>query len=130
MGQFDIDYKPKLAIKAQALTNFLLEFSLHVNVTGQEEPDITMEEHVEENNCAPCWTIYVDGAVNSNGAGAGIELVSREGHHIHSSTHFDIKATNNDVEYEALIVELKLALEMKVGNLRVFSDSMLLIWHI
>lgn len=101
-----------------------------MEVTGQEEPREFQKEQVEDDNCAPWCTFYVDGAVNSNGAVAGIELVSPEGHRLHSSIHFDFRATNNDAEYEALISGLKLALEMKVENIRVFSDSMLVVWQI
>ena len=74
--------------------------------------------------------MYVDGAVNRIEAGAGIVLVSPEGHKLQSSIHFNFKATNNDAEYEALIAGLKLALEMKVENMNVYSDSMLVVWHI
>ncbi|KAL8107516.1 hypothetical protein AgCh_024069 [Apium graveolens] len=42
-----------------------------------------------------------------------------------SSIHFTWKDTNNDAEYEALISGLELALEMKIANLIVRSDSML-----
>ena len=36
---------------------------------------------------------------------------------------FRFKASNNEVEYEALIAGLKLAKEMKVESLEIFSDS-------
>ncbi|KAK1399685.1 hypothetical protein POM88_009548 [Heracleum sosnowskyi] len=130
LGQFDIEYKPRTAIKGQVLADFLLEFPPSFEVKGDEciaEP--TAPEEIAE-NCSPWWTLYVDGAVNGNGAGAGIVLISPEGHKLQSSIHFAFYATNNDAEYEALIAGLKLALEMKVENLTVFSDSMLVVWHI
>ncbi|KAK1404815.1 hypothetical protein POM88_004420 [Heracleum sosnowskyi] len=71
--------------------------------------------------------MYVDGAVNNNGAGAGIVLTSPEGHLLMSVIHFKFVVTNNEAEYEALINGLKLALEMNVKNLVVFSDSKLVI---
>lgn len=58
------------------------------------------------------------------GAGAGIIFVSLEEHHLMSALHFAWQATNNDAEYEASINGLKLALEMKITNLIVRSDSM------
>ncbi|XP_074351418.1 uncharacterized protein LOC141690525 [Apium graveolens] len=81
-------------------------------------------------NSSPWWTLYFDRAVNGNGAGSGIVLVSPKGHKLQSSIHFGFKTTNNDAKYEALIAGLKLALEMKVENLNVFSDSMPVIGHI
>lgn len=48
----------------------------------------------------------MDGAVNSKGVGAGIVLVSPLGHNLMSAIHFMFQATNNDVNFEALIVGL------------------------
>lgn len=63
--------------------------------------------------------------MNTNGTGVGIKLINTKGHRIHSSVQFAFKATNNNTEYEALFAGLKLALEMKIENLRVFSDFIL-----
>ena len=52
-------------------------------------------------------------------------LNSPEGHKIHYALHFGFQASNNKTEYEALIAELKLAKELKVNNLKVYSDSQL-----
>ena len=43
---------------------------------------------------------------------------------------FGFKASNNEAEYEALIVGLKLAKEMKVESLDIFSDSQLVVCQI
>ncbi|XP_074346264.1 uncharacterized protein LOC141685038 [Apium graveolens] len=64
------------------------------------------------------------------GAGVGIDLISPEAHKIRRATHLAFHATNNDTEYEALINDLELALEMKVENLNVFSDSMIVVYQI
>ena len=132
LSQFDVDYKPRGALKGQALADFILEFP------PQSEEDsralIVIPEMVEpledRQNCASWWTLYVDGAVNNEGAGAGIELITPEGHKLSSAIHFTFKTTNNEAEYEALIIGLKLALEMKVENLNVYSDSMLVTGHL
>lgn len=66
LGQFDIEYKPKTTIKTQDLADFLIEFPPRMEVTGQEEPKQSLKEQVEDDNCSPCWTLYVDGAVDNN----------------------------------------------------------------
>ncbi|XP_074355338.1 uncharacterized protein LOC141694879 [Apium graveolens] len=99
LGQFDLEYMPRTTIKGQALANFLLEFD--------SESD--------------------DGAVNNGGAGAGIVLVSLEGHHVISVIHFKFYATNNNAEYEALINGLKITLEMGVQNMIAKSYSELVV---
>ena len=43
---------------------------------------------------------------------------------------FGFKASNNEVEYEALIAGLKLAKEMKVGSLDIFNNSQLVLCQI
>ncbi|XP_073112115.1 uncharacterized protein [Elaeis guineensis] len=43
---------------------------------------------------------------------------------------FDFKASNNQAKYEALIAGLKLALELGVDRLKVFSDSQLIVGQI
>lgn len=78
-------------------------------------------------NCALWWTLHVDGEVNARRAGVLIELIHPEGHHLQSSIHSTFKATHDDAEYEALVIGLKLVLEIKVENLNVFSDSILVV---
>ena len=43
---------------------------------------------------------------------------------------FGFKASNNEAEYEALIVGLELAKEMKVESLDIFNDSQLVVCQI
>ena len=72
----------------------------------------------------------MDGSSNDGGSGASLILVSPEGHRIHYALRFGFKASNNEVEYEALIEELELAKEMKVKSLDIFSDSQLIVCQI
>ena len=64
----------------------------------------------------------MDGASNDTGFGASMMLISPEGHKIHCAICFGYKASNNEVDYEALIVALCLARELKVCNVKIFSD--------
>ncbi|XP_017221317.1 uncharacterized protein LOC108198046 [Daucus carota subsp. sativus] len=125
LGQFDLDYKPRVTIKGQALADFLLEFEddtqewAIVPYSAVVEP---IDGLLVEDDA--WWNLHVDGAVNSDGAGVGIVLVSPGGCRLLSAIHLGFPATNNDVEYEALINGLSLAIEMKARNLIVYSDSM------
>ncbi|XP_074336436.1 uncharacterized protein LOC141673582 [Apium graveolens] len=132
LNQFDVEYKPRGALKGQTLANFILEFP-----PQSEEDSVALiaipgvvEPFNDQQNYAPWWALSVDGAVNNEGSGARIELITPEGHKLRSAIHFTFKATNNDIEYDALIIGLKLALEMRVENLNVYSDSMLVTHHI
>ena len=49
---------------------------------------------------------------------------------MHSTLRFDFQASNNEAEYEALIAGLKLAKEMKVESLKIYSDSQLIVYQV
>ncbi|XP_063942623.1 uncharacterized protein LOC108203423 [Daucus carota subsp. sativus] len=131
LGQFDLEYKPRATIKGQALADFLLEFEDDT----QEWAIVPYSPNVEPINGLlveddTWWNFHVDGAVNSDGAGVGIVLVSPGGCRLLSVIHLGFPATNNDAEYEALINGLSLSMEMKARNLIVYSDSMLVVHQV
>lgn len=71
------------------------------------------------------WTLSVDGASNVKGSGAGIVLEGPDGLLLEQSLHFGFKASNNQVEYEAMIAWMNLAKEMGACELKIKSDSQL-----
>ena len=72
----------------------------------------------------------MDESSNDGGSGASLILISPEGQRIYCALRFRFKASNNEAEYEALITGLKLAKEMKVESLEIFSDSQLVVCQI
>ncbi|GAA0158212.1 hypothetical protein LIER_15299 [Lithospermum erythrorhizon] len=62
LSEFDISYEPRASIKAQALTDFIVECTARPpqRVSGPEE---------SRSELAPEWTLYVDGVKNINGSG-------------------------------------------------------------
>ena len=54
----------------------------------------------------------MDDASNDTGSGASMMLISPEGHKIHCTIYFEFKASNNEVENEALIAGLGFACEL------------------
>ena len=62
------------------------------------------------------------------GSGASLILISPEGHRMHSSLRFSFQASNNEAEYEALIIGLNLSKEMKVESLEIYSDTQLVMY--
>ncbi|XP_072056383.1 uncharacterized protein [Arachis hypogaea] len=107
LSEFDISYQSRGSPKAQALADFISEF------TNAVEPE--------------SWELYVDGASNDNGCGAGIPLRDKKGVYAEQSIKFMFQATNNQAEYEALLSGLKLAKEIQVPNLQVYCDSLLVV---
>ncbi|XP_058180122.1 uncharacterized protein LOC131298666 [Rhododendron vialii] len=76
------------------------------------------------------WRMTVDGAFNVHGADAGIVLVSLSGTVHESVVSIGYPATNNEVEYEALIAGLQLALRLDADSVHIFCDSQLIVGHL
>ena len=68
-----------------------------------------------------------DGAKSRHGAGAGIVLISPGGEEIIYSFRLEFDCTNNVAEYEALLLRLELAGDMKIKCLSVIRDSDLVV---
>ena len=69
----------------------------------------------------------MDDASNDTGSRAGIMLINSKGHKIHYAIRFRFKVSNNNAEYEALIVGLRLAHKLQVRNVKIYSDSQLVV---
>jgi hypothetical protein len=65
LGALTIDFKPRTAIKSQALIDFMEEWRENQLPTPTERP-----EH---------WVMYFDGSLNHEGAGAGVLLITPTG---------------------------------------------------
>ncbi|KAI3468832.1 hypothetical protein Pfo_025495 [Paulownia fortunei] len=111
MSEYDIDYQSRVAIKAQALTDFLQE--------------MTPTDEVPE-----AWLLHVDGSATISDCGASIVLTGPEGEELEFAVRFEFKTSNNEAEYEALVRGLKMALELGVKQLSIFSDSRLVMQQV
>ena len=119
LSEFDIRYKPKTAIKGQVLADFVMEFT-------STEP----AENAQTETNLSIWKLSVDGASNAQGSRAGLILTSPEGIDIEYALRFGFHASNNEAEYEAVIVGLNLANSLEVDQLEVYSDSQLVVRQI
>ncbi|GKV37979.1 hypothetical protein SLEP1_g45937 [Rubroshorea leprosula] len=116
LSEYDLKFQPCTTIKGQAVADFLVEC---ISATKEEKAP----EH-------PVWVLYVDGAANIEGSGAGAVLVGPDGFKSEHALRFKFQTTNNVAEYEALIYGLKLASELKVQSIQVFSDSQLVVGQV
>ena len=60
----------------------------------------------------PTWEVYVDVASNQKGSRVGLILMSPEKVVIEKSLKLDFSATNNEAEYEALLVGMAMVQRM------------------
>ncbi|XP_072078184.1 uncharacterized protein [Arachis hypogaea] len=76
------------------------------------------------------WELHVHGASSRGGSGAGIILKEGDKVVAEQSLQFHFSASNNQAEYEALIVGLKLALNLQAKILTAHCDSLLVVQQI
>ena len=119
LSEFDIRYRPKIAIKGQVLAYFVMEFT----------PAETAKDAQTTTNFSS-WKLSVDGVSNAQGSGAGLILTSPEGIDIEYALRFGFRTSNNEAEYEAVIAGLNLAHSLEVDQLEVYSDSQLVVRQI
>ena len=74
--------------------------------------------------------MYVDGASNQKGSGVGLVLISPEKIIIEKSLRLDFSATNNEAEYEALLMGMAMIQRMNGKSVKVFSDSRLVVGQV
>jgi len=110
LSEFNIRYEPHDPIKAQCLLDFVNNL-----------------QHTPEENL---WTLYVGGSSNPKGTGAGIILEGPNDILIEKSLHFAFKTSNNQAEYEAILVGLSLAHKVGVKTLMCKTHSKLTVGYL
>jgi hypothetical protein len=118
LSEFDINYRPQTVIKAQALANFIVEFT-----SKDDEPTKDVEQTSK-------WTANIDGSSIKNVGGIGIILKSPEGDIIKQAVRLQYSTTNNEAEYEALLTRLKMAKILGAAELDMLSDSQLVVGQV
>ncbi|XP_022883401.1 uncharacterized protein LOC111400207 [Olea europaea var. sylvestris] len=120
LGKFDIEFKPRPSIKAQALANFIAELT-----PRPRGPDSS------SSSTTGMWQIFVDRASNSSGSGAGVIIISPDMLiNIQCAFRFEFEATNTEAEYEAVIIAMELAINLELENIKIYSDSELVVGQI
>ena len=114
LSEYGIQYKPRLSKEGQVLANFIAKIP---------QPDTCPDK-------TGWWTLCIDGASRQTGVGIGLQLTSPTGERIDQAVWLGFSTTNNELEYEAMIAGLQLALSMGVDSLSVQSDSQLVVEHV
>ncbi|VFQ82927.1 unnamed protein product [Cuscuta campestris] len=110
-----IEMKPRTAIKAQALADFMVE------CTARDNNLIPTEEQGE------WWTLSTDASSAEKACGGGVVIQSPEGFRSYHAIKFQFRVSNNEAEYEALLSGLRLILNLKAEYVRIRCDSRLVV---
>ena len=76
------------------------------------------------------WEVFVDGASNAMGVGAGIVIITPDGIRLEHSFRLGFKASNNETEYEALLAGLRTVLHLGAKDVEIYSDSRLVVYQV
>ncbi|XP_058208205.1 uncharacterized protein LOC131321220 [Rhododendron vialii] len=118
--EYDLQYVPQKAVKGQVLADFVAN---HPNMLMEKDE---FEIHMIE---MKPWKLSFDGSKTDRGVGAGIVFTFPKGEFLQFSFQLDESRilTNNQAEYEALIIGLEIAKELNIRYLNVMGDSQLVI---
>ncbi|GMH08560.1 hypothetical protein Nepgr_010400 [Nepenthes gracilis] len=110
LGEFDVEFRPRPALKGQALTKFIVEAATPTlddngNLRSMRDLDILV------------WTMSVDRSSTQAGSGAGVVLKTPDSVKITYSVALTFSATNNVAEYEAILAGFRLAKECSAKTL-------------
>ncbi|GKV43324.1 hypothetical protein SLEP1_g50628 [Rubroshorea leprosula] len=109
------------AVKGQALADFLADHPC-LDVEADEEKGINLFLI----SLVP-WKLIFYGSSTETMAGAGVVVISPSGLKTQMSFQLDFDCTNNQAEYEALIIGLEMLVELKVSMVEVIGDSQLVL---
>ncbi|XP_077228372.1 uncharacterized protein LOC143861320 [Tasmannia lanceolata] len=146
LSEFDIQYVPRPAIKAQVLADFVAECTIPQQTADSEAVQpLAMEKSVTEEFIAEgtdteishspakqgsttdalIWEVHVDGSSNKSGCGAGLILTGPDDFTADYALRFGFRASNNEAEYEALLAGMSLTIQTGARKLKAYCDSQL-----
>ena len=131
LGAFDIKYMPCTSLKGQVLTDLVAEFT---KPKVEELPSVgDMDEKLVgmiSQYRLPTWEVYVNGASNQKGLRVGLVLISPKKVVIEKFLRLDFSATNNETEYEALLVGMAMVQRIGGKSIKLFSDLRLVVGQV
>ncbi|KAM2893649.1 hypothetical protein FF1_008976 [Malus domestica] len=121
LSEFSLQYVPQKAVKGQALADFLAQYPSPYGF-GDIDVEIGMVETRDN-----YWMMYFDGSSISSSAGVGIVIQSPNHNRWYFSLKLDFDCTNNQAEYEALIIGLGILHDLRATRVLILDDSKLMI---
>ena len=116
LGDLEIKFKPRIAIKSQALVDFLAEW---------RENQVLAPPNIPKH-----WVMYFDGSLKLEGGSAGVLFISPKGEQLKYVLQILFEVSNNEAEYEALLHGLCLAISLGIKQLLVFGDSIIVVQQV
>jgi hypothetical protein len=113
LSVYDIVYKPRTSIKAQALSDFVAEW-METQTPPKKKKVVVLDHQLRR-------------ILTIQGAGEGILVTSPKGENFKCVVQIRFLASNNAVEYEAWLHGLRIATAFGILLFRVLWDSLLIV---
>ena len=108
LSEFDIQYRPRTAIKGQVVADFIAKFT-HDEDKGAKE--------------SSQWSVHTEGSSTRQAGGVGVVLLSPKGDIVECMICLDFPTTNNEEEYEVLVASLDLVRAVGATSVVIYCDS-------
>jgi hypothetical protein len=112
--EYDLAYEPLKSMKDQVVVDFIIEHSTDQN---SDESCNLVSIHP--------WKLFFDGLACREGQGVGIVLISPGGAIFEQLVRLEYYCTNNQAEYEAILLDLQILSSIGVKHVEAFGDSLL-----
>ena len=123
LGEFDIQYRPRPSMKAQVLIDFIAECTISDNKPEDTDDNTIKEATTPDPDLRSTWVLHIDRASNAQGSRAGLILINFKRVVTEYVLRFNFKVSNNQAKYGALLASLKIAKELEIDSLKIFTDS-------
>jgi hypothetical protein len=111
---YDLAYKPLKSMKGQVVVDFIVGHSIDQNSDGSCNL-VSIRS----------WKLFFDGSACKEGKGVGVVLISPRVAIFETLAHLEYFCTNNQPEYEAVLLALQILIAMGVKHVEAFRDSLL-----
>jgi ribonuclease HI len=139
LSEYDIQYVTQKAIKGSVLSEYLahqpVEDYQSMRLDFPDEDVMYIRDYEipgpeEGPEPGSRWTLVFDGASNALGNGIGAVITSPKDFHLPFTARLCFQCTNNMAEYEACILGIEAAIDLRIKILKVYGDSALVIYQI
>jgi hypothetical protein len=117
--EYDLTYEPLKSMKSQVVADFIIWHSTDQN----------NDESYNLVSICP-WKLFFDGLVCREGQCVGVVLISPRGAVFEQSASLEYFYTNNQAEYEAILLGLQILSSLSVKHVEAFGDSLLVVQQI
>jgi ribonuclease HI len=119
LTEYDFTYEPLKSMKGQVVADFIVGHSIDQN---NDESCNLVSIHPRK--------LFFDGLMCREGQCVGVVLISHRGAAFEQSVRLEYFCTNNQAEYEAILLGLQILSSMGIKHVKAFGDLLLVVQQV